>query len=165
MSIIITNESDTKYEFDYEKLIKDVINMSLEFVNCEYQTEINVILTSNDEIQIINKEYRGLDKATDVLSFPMIEFIMVGDLSNIEEEQLDCFNPETGNLILGDIVISNDKVYEQSKEYGHSVERELAFLVAHSMFHLFGYDHIDKKSSKIMERHQEKVLKKLKIVR
>lgn len=165
MSITITNESDIEYEFNYEELINDVINMSLEYIDCEYETEVNVLLTTNDEIQLINKEYRDLNKPTDVLSFPMIEYLKAGDFTKVEEEQIDSFNPETGKLILGDIVISSDKVVEQSKEYGHSIKRELAFLVAHSMFHLFGYDHMDEQSAKIMGKNQEEILNKLNIIR
>lgn len=165
MSITITNESDIEYEFNYEELINDVINMSLEYIDCEYETEVNVLLTTNDEIQLINKEYRDLNKPTDVLSFPMIEYLKAGDFTKVEEEQIDSFNPETGKLILGDIVISSDKVVEQSKEYGHGIKRELAFLVAHSMFHLFGYDHMDEQSAKIMGKNQEEILNKLNIIR
>ena len=91
--------------------------------------------------------------------FPMADYPVPGDFSDIEERDPDAFHPETGELILGDIIISMDKVKEQAKAYGHSNTRELAFLVAHSMLHLMGYDHMVDEERKVMEAKQEEILK------
>lgn len=165
MSIYITNDSKLEYNFDYKKLIKDVINKSLEYINCPYEVEVNVLLTNNDEIHLINKEYRDIDNTTDVLSFPMIDYNIPGDFSELEESNLECFNLDTGELVLGDIIVSSQKVYEQANSYGHNPQRELGFLIAHSMFHLFGFDHLDNEERVHMEKMQEKVLEELNITR
>ena len=117
-----------------------------------------MVLTDNREIQALNREYRGIDAPTDVLSFPMLEFDTPSDFSQVEAHVEDCFNPETGELILGDIILSVDKIREQAESYGHSQERELAFLIAHSMLHLCGYDHMEDEERKEMEAKQEKIL-------
>lgn len=165
MSIYIENETDITPDFDYEEIIRKVISYSSDFIHCPYETEVNVVITDNDGIHQINKEYRNIDRPTDVLSFPMIEYEKPGDFSAIEEENKDLFNPETGELVLGDIMISIEKMREQAMEYGHSELRELAFLVAHSMLHLFGYDHMEENERKSMEEAQRNILDDLKIFR
>lgn len=160
MTLNIEKEVDTKLDFDYEKIIKDVVEAALEFEDCPYETEINVVLTSNEEIAMINRDYRDLFKPTDVLSFPMIDYVAPGDFSQLEEcDTEDYFNPETGELMLGDIIISVDKVIEQASKYGHSQQRELGFLTAHSMLHLFGYDHMEPEETEAMELKQNDILK------
>lgn len=165
MSLIIEKEIDTEPDFDYKDVIKDVVNYSLDYINCPYETELNVTLTDNEEIRRINKEFRNIDSPTDVLSFPMIEYDKPGDFSVLEDSEQDCFDPDTGELVLGDIIISLEKVYSQADEYGHTPKRELAFLVAHSMLHLFGYDHMDDEERKDMEDKQKDILDALKIYR
>lgn len=155
---------ENKLDIDYKEIIKNTINEVIEYEGCPYETEINVILTDNENIQEINNEFRNINKPTDVLSFPMIEYNKPSDFSKLEKEN-DCFNPETGELVLGDIVISIDKVYEQAKNYGHTIVRELAFLVAHSMLHLFGYDHIDEQERIVMENKQREILNNIGITR
>ena len=113
----------------------------------------------------MNLEHRQIDRPTDVLSFPMLEYETPGDFSFLEEDGEDCFDPDTGELLLGDIVISADKVMEQAEEYGHSVKREYAFLITHSMLHLMGYDHMMEEDAKEMEYLQEEILKELGIGR
>ena len=110
-----------------------------------------------EEIRKINSEYRGIDKSTDVLSFPFNEFEIPGNFDNIEES-VDAFNPETGELLLGDIILSTDHIKEQAIEYGHSETRELAFLVVHSMLHLMGYDHMVDEDRVVMEDRQREIL-------
>ena len=100
-----------------------------------------------------------------MLSFPNVAFINPGLFDIDENDEADYFDPETGELILGDIMISVDKVYEQAESYGHSVKREFAFLVAHSMFHLCGYDHMTEAEAKVMEKKQEDTLTALGITR
>lgn len=104
------------------------------YEGCPYEAEVNVVLTDNEEIHQVNKEYRNVDAPTDVLSFPMLEYDTPSDFEHVEEDFADCFNPETGELMLGDIMISVDKVEEQAEKYGHSMTRELAFLVAIACF-------------------------------
>lgn len=164
MNIQIENEYKKEIETDYKEIIKSVVDEAVGFVHCPYECEVSVSIVDNEEIQKLNKETREIDRPTDVLSFPMIEYIKPGFFSGVEDE-ISNFNPDSGELILGDIVISYDKVIEQSKEYGHSEKRELAFLVAHSMLHLFGYDHMVDEERIVMEEKQEEILKNLGIMR
>lgn len=167
MTIEIENEYENQeaLPFDWEALLRKVVMGAMDFEPCPYEAELNILLTGNEEIHRINKEFRGIDRATDVLSFPMIEYEEPGNFDHCEDDTQDCFNPETGELVLGDIVISVDKVLEQAKAYGHSAERELAFLAAHSMFHLFGYDHMEDEERMVMEQRQGALLEQLGITR
>jgi len=165
MTLNLDYETDTKLALDFNDIITRVVEKALDMENCPYEVELNVILTDNEEIKEINKIHREIDAATDVLSFPMIDYTVPADFSGLEEEEQDYFNPETGELLLGDIIISVDKVIEQAAEYGHSEERELAFLTAHSMMHLFGYDHMEEEERIVMEEKQNNVLEELKILR
>lgn len=158
MSYNIENEYGDITIEDYEKVICSIIEQSLTFVGCPYECEINVILTDNNTIKEINHEQRQIDSATDVLSFPLVDYIVPGDFSDIHEGDVEYFNIQTGELLLGDIVISIDKVYEQAEAYNHSRTRELAFLVAHSMLHLCGYDHMEEDERRDMEDKQEQIL-------
>lgn len=169
MTVNIEYETDIELKLNYEEIIKKVVEEAADYEKCPYESEVNVVLTDNASIHNINKETRNVDAPTDVLSFPMIEYNVPADFESIEKElELspgDYFNPDSGELMLGDIVISVEKVMEQAQKYGHSQERELAFLVAHSMMHLFGYDHMETDEAKIMEAKQEAVLKELGISR
>ena len=127
--------------------------------------EISLILTDNERIREVNRENREIDRETDVLSFPNVDFEKESEFIFSEEQEADYFDPETGELILGDIMISVDKVKEQAFNYGHSLKREFAFLVAHSMLHLCGYDHMEETEAAVMEKKQEAVLQKLGITR
>lgn len=164
MSIYIENEYEKPIDISYEEIIKSVIEEAIDFVNCPYECEVNVTITDNETIKEINNEQRGIDKATDVLSFPLVEYNTPGDLSHLEDSYEE-FNPDSGELMLGDIVISYDKVLEQAQEYNHSEKRELAFLTAHSMLHLFGYDHMEDDERIVMEEKQELILTNLGITR
>lgn len=159
MTINIEYEAEKKLELPYESIIEEVVTASLDYEECPYEAEVNVVLTDNEEIRRINREFRQIDNATDVLSFPMGDFETPSDFERMEEQPEDYFNPETGELLLGDIVISVDKVEEQAEKYGHSESRELAFLVAHSMLHLCGYDHMEEEERAVMEQKQEEILK------
>ena len=158
MTITIDYEAEKKLEISWEKIIRDIIEEALNYEECPYEAEINVLLTDNREIQVMNREYRQIDRPTDVLSFPMIEYETPSDFSMVEEDFCDCFTPESGELMLGDIILSVNKIEEQAQAYGHSMERELAFLVAHSMLHLCGYDHMEEEERLIMEKKQEEIL-------
>lgn len=143
---------------EYQAIIENVVNTALDYEKCPYETQVYVLLTDDEEIHQINREHRQIDRPTDVLSFPMAEYPVPGDFEDIEEREPDAFHPESGELILGDILISMDRVQAQAQEYGHSVQRELAFLVAHSMLHLMGYDHMDEEERRQMEQKQEEIL-------
>ncbi len=167
MTILMDNETQEQIDFDYEKILEEVIARSAQQEECPYEFEVNLTLTDNEGIRELNREFRELDVPTDVLSFPMIEYHRPGDFSHLEEEeyQLTCFHPETGELLIGDIVVSVERAKEQAKEYGHSLKREMSFLVAHSMLHLFGYDHMEEQERIVMEEKQEQILLSLGIVR
>lgn len=164
MTIAVELECDNTLDFDPEELIRRVAEAALDAEDCPYEAEVDVLLTDNASIREINREERGIDAPTDVLSFPMVEYETPGDFSRLEEDE-SLFHPDSGELLLGDMVISLDKVREQAAAYGHSERRELAFLAAHSMFHLMGYDHMEEAERLVMEEKQEALLKNLGITR
>ena len=153
------------FGFDCLQAAGRVAGEALKMEKCPYDCELAVTLTDDEGIRGINLETRGIDRPTDVLSFPMVEYLKPGNFSEAEEEEADSFDPESGRLLLGDIVISVDRVIAQAEEYGHSLLREYAFLVAHSMFHLMGYDHMTPDEEEVMTARQEAVLKALQITR
>lgn len=165
MSFFLEEEVEVDFDFDYRQIAEKVINYCIEREKFPYEAEINLTLTDNEGIHIINREYRDIDRATDVLSFPMLSYETPGDFSFLMDENDDDFNPDTGEAILGDIIISVDKVREQAEEYGHSELREFAFLITHSMLHLFGYDHMEPEEAKVMEDKQRQILDELSITR
>ena len=165
MTLHIEDESNQKLNFDWESTAREVINQCLDYEGCPYEAEIDLLLTTDEEIHHMNLEYRGIDRPTDVLSFPLVDYDEPGDFSIAEEHEMEYFNPETGELMLGDIIISVDTLLEQAEKYGHSEKRELSFLIAHSMFHLMGYDHMSPEEAHIMECKQEAVLDALDIRR
>ena len=165
MTVTIERESDIPLPFSEQEVAEAVISETLDYEDCPYEVQVNIILTDNDEIQQINLEQRGIDAPTDVLSFPMIEYAYPSDFTVLEADGMDNFDPDSGELILGDIVISVDKVLEQAEKYNHAVKREYAFLIAHSMLHLFGYDHMDELERGNMELKQDEILTRLGITR
>lgn len=165
MTFCVENETDKEFPFDVEEVAGKVIEEALESEKCPYEVIVDILLTDNEGIHSINNEFRGIDRPTDVLSFPNVDYENPADFSEIEDRIEDYFDPESGELCLGDIVISVDKVFEQAKEYGHSPKREYAFLIAHSMLHLLGYDHMEPEEAAVMERKQEEILSRLGITR
>ena len=165
MSFFLEEEVEVDFDFDYRQIAEKIINHCIEREKFPYEAEINLTLTDNEGIHIINKEYRDIDRATDVLSFPMLSYETPGDFSFLMDENDDDFNPDTGEAILGDIIISVDKVREQAEEHGHSELREFAFLITHSMLHLFGYDHMEPEEAEVMENKQRQILDELSITR
>lgn len=105
MTITIEYEAEKQLDLPYEEIIRDVVNESLDYEKCPYEAEVNVILTDNQAIQEINREHRQIDAPTDVLSFPMVDYEAPSDFDHVEDAVEDYFNPETGELMLGDIVI------------------------------------------------------------
>ncbi len=165
MTFYVENETEEVFSFDVEETVKLVCEAALEQEKCPYEAQINVVLTDNAGIRELNRECRGIDRETDVLSFPNVDFEQAGVFDIDEDREADYFDTDTGELMLGDIMISVDKVKEQAENYGHSQRREFAFLVAHSMLHLCGYDHMEEAEAKVMEKKQEEILEGLGITR
>ena len=165
MTINIEEEIQIPFTFDYKALTERVIIGALDYIECPYETEVNVLFTDNEAIREINRENRNIDAPTDVLSFPNGEYPEPGMFDTLEEEQPEVFHPETGELMLGDIVISVDRVLSQAEEFGHSAERELGFLLAHSILHLCGFDHMEEEEREVMEEKQRQIMDALQIYR
>ena len=153
------------FDFDTEEIVKSVAEAVLDAEGCPYEVCINVLVTDNDGIREFNRQYRDIDKETDVLSFPNLDFETAGVFDIAEEREADYFDPESGELVLGDTILSVDRIREQAESYGHSQKREFAFLVAHSMLHLCGYDHMEEAEAAVMESKQEAILAGLGITR
>lgn len=164
MTVTVEQETEVSFDFDHEALAKNVIMYTMEHECFPYEAEVNVTLVDLEEIHRINREFRQIDRPTDVLSFPLLAYEEPGDFSKLEEDP-DNFNPDTGEILLGDIILCVPKILEQAKEYGHSVRREYAFLIVHSMLHLFGYDHMTEEDAARMEQKQNEILDKLQISR
>lgn len=164
MTIYFEEEGSTSLPFDSRALAEQVAEAALDYLGCPYEAEVNLLLTGNEEIRELNRDFRDMDRATDVLSFPMTDYAVPGDFSFLEERE-DCFNPETGELSLGDIVISKEKVLSQAEEFGHSPKREFAFLITHSVLHLTGYDHMEEEERLLMEGIQREILEEMGISR
>lgn len=151
---------------ELENKIEDIIEYTLKEEGVNIPFEISIIFIDNEEIRKINKEQRDIDKATDVLSFPMLDY---EDGKVFKEMYLDyefdfCDLNE-GNLVLGDMALSLEKAAEQAEEYGHSFIREVMYLVVHSILHLLGYDHMDENDKVLMRKREEEILNKLNINR
>ena len=166
MAIHIEYETDLSLEIPVEDIICNVIDTALDMYDCPYEAEVNVIITDNNSIAAINEEYRNIAKPTDVLSFPMIDYETAGDFSIIDQlPEEECFDPDSGELLLGDIILSVEKIIEQAESYGHSKERELGFLTAHSMLHLFGFDHMEDDEKAEMRAKEESVMEQINVTR
>lgn len=166
--VILNTEVETEEKPDYpwEEAAYCVCSRVLEQEGFPYDGEVELLLTTPEEIRAMNREHRDTDRVTDVLSFPMLEFVRSGDFSFLRKEEDDsAFNPSTGELLLGDIVICAGRAALQAQEYGHSVKREFAFLTAHSMLHLTGFDHMEEEERLEMEEHQRRIMEAVGIVR
>ena len=153
---IVYDGIDEKEE--YKEVIEKVLSQCFKEEKLENSKLcVTVTLTTPKTIQEINKQYRNIDRATDVLSFPMFE---KDELDNKIQE-----NDFENEDILGDIVVSVEKVKEQAIEYGHSFERELSYMIVHGFYHLMGYDHIEEDDKKVMRKKEENILRKLDITR
>ena len=165
MTIYFEEEYNADFPFNAKEAAEKAISAVLDEENCPYEAEVSVTLTDDEEIRRINREQRDMDAATDVLSFPMVDYEAPGDFSLLEEHGKDCFHPESGELLLGDIVISVPHVNKQAEEFGHSKLREFTFLVVHSMLHLLGYDHMEPDEATVMEEKQRMIMDILQIYR
>ena len=148
--INFSDEQDVKLSADAQSLINSACNAVLKIEDFINDAEINVMLVDDNEIKTLNSQFRNIDRSTDVLSFPLGE--------NGEYD----INPENDCAMLGDVVISVEHAVKQAEEFGHSIEREIAYLTVHSVLHLLGYDHIDEaEEKKIMRKKEEQALKLL----
>lgn len=208
VTLNITEDNRERFDFDMTGTAQAVCEAVLAMEWCPVDTEISLTYVDDEEIHAMNREYRGIDRATDVLSFPNIDYGLEEENRSVSaerdipseragcspregdvpyyyrneegvlivpsswnrvledpEQSADCMDPDTGNLFLGDIILNLNRVKEQAGEYGHSIRREFAFLIAHSMLHLCGYDHMTEEQSAVMFGKQEQVLKSLSITR
>lgn len=148
VKVNITNEQkDYTVDTSLRSLIRKTVKTVLTCEGIEENSEVNVLFVSDEKIKTLNKEFRNKNKVTDVLSFPLSE-----------DGEYD-LNPETGNIMLGDVVICPKRAYEQSQEFGHSFEREVSYLTAHSILHLLGYDHMVKIEKTIMRQKEKEIMK------
>ncbi len=164
MTLCYDNEHEYCFSFDAGNLAESVISAVLDQEGCPYEAEVSLSLVDEEEIQEINRNFRNTDRVTDVLSFPMQDFEQPA-VYDFLEESADAFHPESGELLLGDIMICVPRMRIQAREYGHGEKREFAFLVAHSVLHLLGYDHMTEAERKAMEARQRLVLNDLQITR
>lgn len=163
MSVFIEKESSERLSIPYKTIIDDAVKATLSFFECPYEAQVSVLLADMEQIRKMNAEFRGIDKTTDVLSFPALDFEPCADFDHTD--LTGCFDPDTGELVLGDIALCVQKIKKQAAEYGHTQKRELAFLTVHSMLHLLGFDHEDDDERLLMEERQRQIMHVLNITR
>lgn len=159
MDILTDYESEETLDIPWENIVKNVITEACREYSAPDNLQVSVTFTDEKKIHELNLKTRGIDRATDVLSFPMFNYSVPGDFSDPDSQ--DSYDPDTGEYLLGDVVLCVQRIKSQAAEYGHSETRELAFLTAHSMLHLFGFDHMEDEERRDMEQRQEKILEAL----
>ena len=165
MTSYVEKETELEFSFDIKEVAEQVMEGVLRMESCPYETQINLLLTDNEGIRAYNARFRQIDRETDVLSFPHVDYEKPSDFSRLAGREADYFDPDSKELVMGDIILSVEKVKEQAIAYNHSEKREFSFLIAHSMLHLCGYDHMEQAEAKVMEEKQEAVLTSLGITR
>lgn len=165
MTFCVEIESDFELDLPVEETARKVIEAVLAEEGCPYEVEVNLLITDLYGIREYNRLYREIDRETDVLSFPSVDYDTPSDFSYVDKDPAVYLNPDTQELMLGDIIVCAQKVDMQAKEYGHSQLREFSFLITHSMLHLLGYDHMELEEEKVMFAKQEEILQKLGITR
>ena len=172
MTINYLTEYNIEFDFDYKSVVSSVVENVLKEERFPYEAEIGITFADDEYVRKLNHDYRNIDKTTDVLSFPLVDYDIDLTEANRTEDMYEFLadndeytNPDTGEIMLGDIVLSIPMVYKQAEEYNHSVRREYAFLITHSMLHLLGYDHIKDDERAVMEDKQAKILSSLNILR
>ena len=165
MTIYFEDEAMLTFAFDMEKQLDKVISFVRDYVKCPYDIEVSVTMVDKASIQQVNSAFRDMNQATDVLSFPMMEYDKPLAFDGETFKGSISLSPDTEELVLGDIVLCSEVIKELAKEYGHSELREFSFLVVHSMLHLFGYDHIVERERIEMEEEQKKIMNMLGIER
>lgn len=156
LKINLSEENDN-LSSETNKLLEEIYQALIEKEGLGQEAEVSLLLTNNEEIQELNRDYRNLDQATDVLSFPIYE------REEIEALLKDQEGPEL--ILLGDIIISMERAGEQALEYGHSLKREVAYLFVHGLLHLLGYDHLEEDEKKEMRTREEEILKSFSLAR
>jgi len=151
--------------FDLDETADLVVRTVLSKEKCPVECDVEILLTDEDTVHEINLEYRQVDSTTDVLSFPNVDFPHPADYSSEEFKDEYLIDPETNHLMLGQIVLCKERILSQAEDYGHSVKREYAFLIAHSMLHLLGYDHMEEAEALVMETKQDQYLNDIGITR
>ena len=165
MTIYLEDMGEVTFPFEPEEQIEKLAAFVTDFVKCPYEPEISVTLVTKEEIHELNRTHRNVDRPTDVLSFPMMEYDAPADFSGEKFCETLTMSPESEEMMLGDIVLCSEVVCEQAEEYGLSFERELAYMVVHGFYHLMGYDHIELVDRTEMREKEETILKKLNITR
>ena len=151
---------------EFTNKLENTIIFALKEEGVNVPCEVSLVFVDNEEIREINNENRGIDRATDVLSFPILEYPKDKVYKEVyEEEKFDETFLDGEDLVIGDIVLSLEKALEQSEEYNHSFEREASYLVVHSVLHLLGYDHMEDEEKKRMRTREEEIIDKLNIKR
>lgn len=166
MILIDNRQNKIEITEDINKKIKKVIEYALkeEKVNIDY--EISVIYIDNKQIKDLNRKYRNIDRETDVLSFPMLQYPEKRVFKEVYDNfKFDDSYFDKDKLVLGDIALSLEKALEQSEEFGHSFLREVCYLTIHSVLHLLGYDHMEEDEKVVMRKREEEILEKFKIIR
>ena len=158
MSVFITKEDEFNEDIPLQEISERLLSDVCRRFEVPYETDVEVLLTDENEMRVINKAARRIDRPTDVLSFPFIDFEKPGELP--DERFLD-FDPDTKHLPLGQIVVCTSVCESQAESYGHSLTREYAFLIAHSLLHLLGMDHEEPAEEKEMFLLQETILNDL----
>lgn len=164
MTVEMTDEVNSSFDFDMDQVAEAVVKGVLEYENFPFEASVAITLVSEEDIKSINFEQREIDSVTDVLSFPMIPWSAPANYSELSDFD-DIIDPDSKEVILGDVVICEQRVIEQAKEYGHSEKREFAFLICHSMLHLLGYDHMEESERILMEEHQKNIMNAINITR
>ncbi|MBW9152154.1 rRNA maturation RNase YbeY [Clostridium estertheticum] len=166
MILIDNRQNKIEVTKELETVIKDVIEYTLCEEKLSIDNEVSVIFIDNEEIKEINKKYRGIDKITDVLSFPMLNYpenkVFKEVYINYKFDQSDLYDEK---LVIGDVALSLERAKQQSEEFGHSFIRECAYLTVHSILHLLGYDHMEENQKNIMRKREEEILKNFSLTR
>ena len=166
MIYVDNRQEKIKVDDKLENDLKNVIEFALKEEEVEVPCEVSLLFVDNEEIREINNETRNIDRETDVLSFPMLDYedkkVFKEMYKNYKFSQSDFDGDE---LVLGDVVLSLEKALEQSREFNHSFEREASYLVVHSILHLLGYDHMEENDKIVMRKREEEFLNKLNITR
>lgn len=166
MIYVDNRQEKIKVTDEFVEKLENVINFVLKEEEVSVDCEISMLFVDNEEIREINNETRGIDRATDVLSFPMLDYQDKKVFKEMyKDNNFDITFMDGEELVLGDIVLSLERALEQSREYNHSFERESCYLVVHSVLHLLGYDHMEEDDKKIMRKREEDILGKLYITR
>jgi probable rRNA maturation factor len=166
--MIFLDDRQTKIEYtkELEDTLTNIIDYALKEEKVYIDYEVSIIFIDNEQIKELNRNFRNIDKETDVLSFPMLEYPVQKVYKDVYENyNFEYSDLNEGRLVLGDIALSLEKAVEQSKDYGHSFLREAAYLTIHSVLHLLGYDHMEEAEKTFMRKREEEILEKFNIIR